>query len=338
MRKSATIQKIRLLRSIKPNKEWSSKTRSILLSQIAAQGSRTQNRNVFMAAKAYGLTFWNDLYNATLGTVLARPRNVFAGAAVLAVVSFFAYTQAQQSLPGEVLYSVKETEENIKVALANPEDLPALELSLIGRRIQEIETLTGRSLEQSDKDQKVEALVQNVSRKLKKVESNLTSIRSQGEPKKVVNIASLVKEKSADYRQVLKQNVATSTPALVNTIDEALATADSAQTKALEVIVDKGKEGGASESEVAAHLTQSIVEVENTAKQLKTTVSMAVLFSATKVLKEAKESVKQKDFKVALRKLTQGKELVSSVESEIGESSASSTPEQDTDIKIKLVF
>ncbi len=336
MRKSATIQKIRLLGSIKPNKEWSAKTRSILLSQIAAQGSHVTKRTPFTAAKAYGLTFWNDLYNATLGTVLSRPRNVFATAVIFAVVGFFAYVSAQQSLPGEALYSVKQTEENIQVAFTAPEELPALELSFIGRRIQEIEMITGQALEQNDKNQKVETLVQNVSRKLKKVENNLSSIRSQGEPKKLVSIASLVKEKSANYRQVLKQNVATSTPTLINTIDEALATADSASTKALEVIVNKGQEGGASESEVAAHLTQSIAEVENTAKQLKTTVSMAALSSATKVLKEAKEYVKQKDFKVALRKLTQGKELVSSVESEISESSASSTSTPST--KIKLVF
>ncbi len=345
MRKSATIKKVRLLQSIKPSKEWSIKTRSILLSQIAAQGARASQPGFAQAVKAYGLTFWSDLYSATLGAVFSRPRNAFAGAAVLAVVGFFVYAQAQQSIPGEPLYSVKQTEEVIKVAITTPNELPALELSFIERRIQELETITQRPLEQSDKEKRVESLVQNVSYKLKKVEDNLSAIRSQEEPKKIINIASLVKEKSGTYRQVLKEKVATSTPALADTISKALATADSAKTKALEIIVDKGQEGGVSETEVAAHLTESISEVEKSAKQLKQTVSMAAISSAKKVLKEAKEHVRQKDFKVALRKLTQGKDLVRNIEAELDVPAATSTPANDEGnatstphTKIKLIF
>lgn len=356
MRKASAIQKIKLLQSIKPSKEWSAKTRSILLSQITAQGSRATNTGFASAAKAYGLTFWNDLYAATLGTAFSRPRNAFATAAVFAIVGVFAYVQAQQSLPGDPLYTVKQSEETIKVALTTPEERPALELSLIERRIQELETLTQRPLEQGEKEKQVQALVENVSGKFKNVQNNLTAIRSQETPKRVVGIASLVKEKSSAYRQVLKERVATSTPALAHTISEALATADSTKTKALEVIVDKGREGGVSESEVAAHLTESIKEVEHTAKQLKQTVSMAALSSAKRVLKEAKEHVKQKEFKVALRKLAQGRGLVSEAEAEIqgsfaikerneGGASATSTNPHDGEsatstpsTKIKLVF
>ncbi len=362
MRKNTAIKQIKLLQTIKPSKDWSEKTRSILLAQISAQGfSPIKSPSVVSGFKAYGLTFWSDFYRATVGMVFSRPRNAFAAFGVLAVMGFFAYTQAQHSLPGEPLYTVKQTEENIKVAFASPQDRPSLELSLIEKRIQELETLTGSELDSAAMEKGVTTLVDSMSENFKNAEHNLDSLKSQEEPKKIVHIASLVKEKAGDYRKALRETLvtqsATSSKELLEKIGEAVATADSANTHALEVIVDKGASAGVSESEVAAHLNASVKEIEDDAKALKETVSMAALTSpdkkretlkkskeATKILKEAKESIKQKDFKVALFKLTQGKELVDAAQDTIGTSASSTdmnTPADATstpDTKIKLIF
>lgn len=362
MRKSTLIKQIKLLQTIKPSKDWSDKTRSILLAQIRAQGaSPAKSANALSAVKAYGLTAWSDFYRATIGVAFSRPRNAFAAFGILAIMGFFAYTQAQHSLPGEPLYSVKQTEETIKVAFASPQDRPSFELSLIEKRIQELEMLRGSGLDAAAKERGVKTLVDSMSENLKNAEHNLDSLKSQEEPKKVVHIASLVKEKAGDYRKALKETLvtqsATSSKDLLEKIGEAVATANSAGTHALEVIVDKGASAGISESEVAAHLNASVKEIEEDAKTLKQTVSMAALSSpdkkretlekskeATKILKEAKESIKQKDFKVALLKLTQGKELIHAAQDTIGASASSTDMNTPTDAtstpntKIKLIF
>lgn len=373
MRKSEAIKKIGLLKAVKPHAGWSSQTRSLLLSQIAAQGvSSSKRAPLFGSLRAYGITAVSEAYAATVGVLFVRPRNVFFTSAAAFGVAVFAVVLAQSSLPGQPLYHVKQTSEGIHVALTPLNDRSALELSLIDRRIKELEAVSQK--ETTSKDSAiVDALVRDVSEKFEHVEKNLASSRVKKEDsKKAVGIASLVKEKSSDYRRVLSEKVAHQSldaaagmnDARIEAISDAVRTADKAATQALEVLVNKGVSAGISETELAAHLTETIERTETAAKDLRQTVTIAAIVSddqkqatlkksqdAQTALDEAKKLVEQKDYKIALLKMTEGKELVDGAKRELAASlkdvpqdgranleqgdAASST---SSDMKIKLVF
>jgi len=371
MRNSEVIKKVGLLKAIKPQASWSSQTRSLLLSQITAQGvSSTKRAPLLGATRAYGFTAIAEAYAATIGILVSRPRNAFFTSAAAFGLAVFAVVIAQSSLPGQPLYQVKQTSEDIQVALTPPADRSALELSLIDRRIKELEAVSNE--EGMAKDPAiVDALVQDVSEKFENVEKNLTASRIKEDPKKAVGIASLVKEKSQDYRRVLAEKVvspaaakaADMDDARIETISNAVRAADKANTKALEVLVDKGVSAGVSETELAAHLTETIERTENSAKDLRQTVKMAGLVSddrkqetlkksqdAQAALDEAKKLVEQKDYKIALLKVTEGKELVDGARRDLAASlgdakQEGANPEEgdnasstSSEMKTKLVF
>ncbi|MBI4250695.1 hypothetical protein HY622_03845 [Candidatus Uhrbacteria bacterium] len=366
MRNSEVIKKVGLLKAIKPQASWSSQTRSLLLSQIVAQGvSSTKRAPLLGATRAYGFTAIAEAYAATIGVLVSRPRNAFFTTAAAFGLAVFAVVVAQSSLPGQPLYQVKQTSEDIQVALTPPADRSALELSLIDRRIKELEAVSAE--EGTAKDPAiVDALVQDVSKKFESVEKNLTASRVKEDPKKAVGIASLVKEKSQDYRRVLAEKVvspAAMDDARIETISNAVRAADKANSKALEVLVDKGASVGVSETELAAHLTETIEHTESLAKDLRQTVKMAGLVSddqkqetlkksqdAQVALDEAKKLIEQKDYKIALLKVTEGKELVDGARRELAASVGDTkqegvSPEEgdnasstSSEMKIKLVF
>lgn len=371
MRNSEVIKKIGLLKAVKPQPSWSSQTRSLLLTQIAAQGVSSAKRTPFLGAtRAYGFTALAEAYAATLGVLISRPRNAFFTSAATLGVAVLAVVLAQSSLPGQPLYQVKQTSEDIHVAFTPPDDRSALELSLIDRKIKELEAVSQEEVKATD-PAIVDALVQDVSKKFENVQKNLASSRAKEDPKKAVGIASLVKEKSHDYRRVLAEKVAPQSAdtaanmddARIETISNAVRAADKADAKALEVLVDKGVSAGISDSELAAHLTETIERTQTAAEDLRQTVKIATIVSddqkhatlkksqdAQALLKEAKKFVEQKDYKIALLKVTEGKELVDGAKRELAASlgdvkqdeatleegdNASST---SSEMKIKLVF
>lgn len=371
MRNSEVIKKIGLLKAVKPQTGWSSQTRSLLLSQIAAQGvSSAKRAPLFGAMRAYGITALADAYRATVGVLVSRPQNALFSSAAAFGVAAFVIVLAQSSLPGQPLYQVKQASEDIHVALTPPDDRSTLELSLIDRRINELEAVSQEETTAKD-PAVVNALVQDVSKKFENVQKNLVPSRVKEDPKKAVGIASQVKEKSQNYRRILAENVALPSDgaaanmddARMKAISNAVRTADKADAKALEVLVDKGVSAGITDTELAVHLTETIKRTETSAKDLSKTVTMAGLVSdsqkeatlkksqdAQTVLNEAKQLVKQKDFKIALLKMTEGKELVDGAKRELAASltdaaqGGASTEQDDSasstssEMKIKLVF
>lgn len=328
------IQHIRTLKAIKPSAEWKSRTKDVLLSQMRSQGSQAIAVPFGRRAFVYCAESMRTAYHTTFGVVFARPAYLAAALSVTIVIGSGVVFVAEKSLPGDPLYAVKQTKEEVSIAFVSQEDRAEAELERVTRRLEELRALQSSPLSDQEKDKQVEAVVDTLSQNLSTVRQSLGAIV---EPVKALSAAHAIKQQADSTRQEL------GSLKVFDHVERKLADAQSAvrQTdqKALEVIVDRGGSAGLTDAAIASQLAEetsalasklTVLEMKVTIATVGEPVGRDELFKerdgARAALKEASEQIEKKDFKLALEKINQSKEIMLVIEQKLKDTAQGSAP------------
>lgn len=324
------VRQLKTLQSIKPAKQWSESTREILLSQIKAQEAPRVHAAAFSGTWAYVSGGASVAFHTIVSALFAHPTVLAAALTVFVAGSTSAVYVAEKSVPGEPLYAIKHTKEQINLALVTDPDARAqLELDFVDNRLSELQEVNGRTTPAEEKNAAVAGLADTMARDLASVSRKLDSIKKGGEPHKVTKLANAITSSTDRYGKAL----AAATPSLTDTaVSKAIDTIDDAHNKALGVIIEKKDSAGISDEIVAAQI-KSTIDAQ-TGKIEKIKVAMAALKetetkemtastqAAQKKLDEAKTYLEKKDYRVALERVSETSQLVQGVNQKIDTSIA----------------
>lgn len=328
-------KQLSLLKSIKPRAEWTADTRAILVSQVQAQGALIKKPGVMRGVSSYTQGAVGSIYHYTLGPLVA-PLASHPGALMMALIAFLfsgsvVGVVSQGSLPGESLYSVKRTGEEIQTAFVSGDRKTESDIAFIDTRLKELQALAEQPLDDAEKSKRVDEVINEVASHLSQAQNHLEEIKSTQEARKVVNLASLVTAKTTKVQEVLNKTNESLPAAVQQTSQTAVANASAvaqeAGGKALEVIVDKKEAAGVPETEVVNQIEQKIKEAEQQVDAVKERIATTdspkgsttkdIQGKASSILDQAKASLAKKDFKLALSKLIESKELVKTAKKEL---------------------
>lgn len=299
------------LQSIKPRTEWKDRTREILLAQISAQSTAQEHK-----APALGLTFaytrgmLTTCYRQTIEQLFARPL-ALSGVLSLAVVAAVSVVVASEnSVPGDPLYTVKRTGEQVRVAFVSPQDRPVLQLDLADKRLLELSALSARSLSEDlseeEKQEQAAQLSAEADQSIATAQKEFLRLTKET-PEKAVQVATELKER-ATKSQEQAENAA---------LPEVLARLDETKSAALAIIVKEKNAANVSDQEMSTHLEEAISELEVRLARLQSVhaagfqgdnVEKAEKVSAT--LTEARASLAHNDFTVALVGINRTREII----------------------------
>lgn len=341
MARKALVKQLETLQAIKPRTEWKHSAREILLSQISAQGAVQAGRvSVFSGAIAYARGAGSVAYRVTIGQLFERPLVLSGVLSVLVVGVVSVAVASRDSLPGDPLYSLKQTHENIRIAIVAPEDRPVLQLELAQNRLEELNQVSQGSLSTEEKNAKATELAENADRGIATIKDDLERLK-KSTPKKAIEIATAIGKQAGEYETGVtssNNSLGASSP-IAPTLHRVIENLDKAQDQALSVIVEKKDSAGVSEAEVASNVQDAIDSLEARLARIEK-VSAAGLKKdgalsgksneAKKNLKGARDLVDRRDFKVALDKISLSRGMITSLEKDIRQSGDS---EQKTEAK-----
>ncbi len=193
--------------------------------------------------------------------------------------SIASVSAAEQSLPGDFLYSLKLATEQARLALTSETDEKLkLKLEFTSRRGAEL-----KSVASSDGPEKPERIIQAaeiLKRDLDTVKQQLDDVKTDQQPDRVVAAAKLVDQKSAEIVQTLQESKADLAAGAKEKVTEAQAAAADTSVKAIEVLVEQNQQ---STSSIA---TNEVVQVMNDHTKTVADVTPAAVFlaSSTSVL------------------------------------------------------
>ena len=257
-------------------------------------------------------------YLMNIGQLFARPLVLSGFLSILLVGAISAGVASERSVPGDPLYTVKQTHEQIRIAFVSPENRPTLRLELAQNRLDEIGSLSDRALSDEEKSKQTAELVQDARKSIVTAQDDLEQLKKE-EPKKAVQVAALVNKRAGEYEQAQRDGAGSPLRDVMKTLDET-------QNKALAVIVDKKDTAGLAESEVATHITDAIDVLEERLSRMEK-VSAAGFkdapqlteksSEAKKNLQDARDSVERRDFKLALDQISLSRGIIAGVENEL---------------------
>ncbi len=328
------IHSIQTLKAIKPSSEWKTRTKDVLLSQIRSQGSHEVAVPFSQRTFVYCTEGLRIAYHATFGVVFARPAHLAAALSLVIGIGSAMVFIAERSLPGDPLYAVKQTTEEVGMAFVSPDGRAEAELERTMRRLAELRALAHAPLSDEEKEHHVEAVVDTLSGTLSTVRQSLDTI---SEPSKALSAAHAIKEKTATVRQELGElDVSEKTESKLADVQAAVRQTDQ---KALEVIVDRGGSAGLTDAAIATQLTEETRTLTNKLNNLEMKVTIATAGKpdnheellkkkneAQQRLAEVSEQIEKKDFKLALEKLNQSKELAADLERRLKDTAVGSAP------------
>ncbi|MBI2645158.1 hypothetical protein HYW94_03245 [Candidatus Uhrbacteria bacterium] len=342
------IKQIQLLKSIQPSREWSVQTRDVLFSQIRAQGKvGVQKSSKIACTWAYARSTFSTAYQYSIGLLFERPLALASALSVFVISVLGAFFYSQTSMPGDALYAMKRTSEGVRTALVSPDDRAQLEIEFADRRMEEIRAVSEKKeTAPEEKAKSISGLLDNASENFTNVKKTLEDAKSVSTPKKIVDIAKLAQAKAGQYEKALGQ-VQSADPdrqnaVLAQKINTALTDVHAAESKALEVIVDKKDIAQMSDDEVKSQIAQYITQTQEKVEKVKVTAAgltdetakaktASAADSAQKALEEAKAVLEKNEYKSAVAKLDESKKIIDSLQAQ----SASGDPAQE---KIKLIY
>lgn len=293
-------QRISALRSIErrvqPDEAWIRATRDTLLMQVRnslpteAVRPAVQVRDWFRHFVPKQVTyFFRGPLVATLSIM-----TIALGGSVASV------SAAEQSLPGDFLYSLKLATEQARLALTPSKDEKLkLKVEFTTRRGEEL-----KSVAQDDSPTRPERVVQAaeiLKRDLDTVKQQLDDVNAESEPGKVVEAAKLVDQTSNAIVQSLQMSKLDLPAETKEKVTEAQAAAADAGVKAIEVLVTKNQESSdnVSENDVVQALqthTQTVadatVEGSLTVSSTSPVLTITSVVTSTLPFSEAIEQIK----------------------------------------------
>lgn len=214
---------------IKPSAEWKARQREILMSQISSQW-QTEDRKL---AVFRNLSFFPQplLKSAVSGIIVV----------CLVFGWMFGVDASKQSLPGDILYPIKITSEQIELSLSFKQTRKAnLEMEYANRRFEEFKKVKTNFQDQS----KAAAPLKSFQQNIKKATSRVASLTKEPQNDEVNKLVTDLEKKTSEYIAVLKEeNKNEENNDLKEDLKAALDVSTEANEAVVSIIVTKHEEG-----------------------------------------------------------------------------------------------
>ena len=200
MTEKELIGKIRELRQIQPRKDWVSLTKIQILGDYA-----TRPRN-----------FWE-----VFPKLVFQYKPAFATLIILGVL-VGAFSFAQNSLPGDILYSIKKLTEKSQAVFVSKEELPKYNLEIANKRLDELTEIA-----QTNQVKKLASAISGFQANMSEAAKSLAEVKGQ-DVEKIVAQTKKLEENKQKVEKVLATKIET------EEYDDALAQLVENQIKDLE--------------------------------------------------------------------------------------------------------
>jgi len=305
------MRQLKDLRDIKPRAEWVKDTRAILLSQIRGQES-------LESARVSGIRYM-DVLKVVFGYKILAPIVRPVSAAVLAIIvaltgGVAGVRAAKNSTPGDLLYPVKLTSENLQVGLASaPSKKAELYLNFAEERVKEIEKI--KAAANGSRSMKIDSAASNLKDKLQKATEQLNAVRAT-EPEKAVELAKSVNAKVeaiSGKLSVIEKDLKVTNESS-DAVSSAQAAARNTEIGAVEVIIEKSATGTTG-SELKDIIGNKIDSMTQDIRDSKTEMDSAVeVIIAEQKLQEAGKLLNEGDLDSAVSRMKESVEAANPVD------------------------
>jgi len=177
MEEKELIAKLKELRQIKPSQDW------VFLTKDQILNNEEKYSNPFSAVlSVFRIIFAKPAYAAT--------------AVVFVFVGLFGtFASAQNSLPGDMLYSVKKISERAQMTFSSQEDLPRIQLELASKRMEELSRIA--------KENRVKNLAASINETKASISEANKTLAKAASPDEVKKIVDEIEEKAQAVSQTL---------------------------------------------------------------------------------------------------------------------------------------
>lgn len=294
-------QRIRALRSaerrFEPDAAWVRSTRGALLKSVSASLPTEPVRTHHKVSHFFRHFVPPQFTQLVRGPVIATVAMIVAalGGSVASV------SAAEQSLPGDFLYSLKLATEQARLAFtATKEDKLKLKIEFTTRRGDELKTVAKSDV--PEKPARVVQAAEILKRDLDTVKKQLEDVKADAPTKNVVAVAKLVDQTTGQIVQQLQDTKSDVSAETKEKLTEAQVVAADTGVKALEVLVEKHQQSndvlGAPEvvqaiqdhTKIVANVTGDPALVSSTTAVIDTASSSTALPIAVEQIKVATQS------------------------------------------------
>ena len=159
------IKNLRKLDKVQPSRQWLALLRRNLITQIDYDIKREKSAR-------FGFLFgWLGGFQ----TMALAVSSLF----ILFVGPWLTLKAAENSLPGDLLYSIKKASEGVQKTVANSEEKPRLQVEFAGRRLEELSKVNQDIDSVSEKTEKSKEIIGNFKDNLASVSQQIKGISSK---------------------------------------------------------------------------------------------------------------------------------------------------------------
>jgi len=334
------IDRLTQLKKVRPDDNWVIFCRQNLASEISKNyGKETMPAFNFSSAFASFMRYIRNPH-PVLKPVVAFVLIfgfVFSG-------SWVVIAKANNSLPGDRLFSVKLALEEAKLLTAtSAEGKAQVQTDMITVRIDELNRIINQGGSMEQKQPKIEEAVNNLQSHLLSAKDALPKLNNT-EAKKVVEVAKRMDASAASAEQSLSEAKSALSPDMKNNLTDKIAEAadeaDKTSTKALETMVQRQGEAGVSQTEIAVKVDEKIQKTEQMVKTFAQSINNSAIadklpINATIVLDESDKAIEQarlllenNDITGALQAIKSASEMVKSAQKLVDNASPAQTTQQ----------
>jgi len=296
-----------------PDAQWLVSTKDTLMMQIGNTVGGQEPRTGFRAfAESLRIFLPENLAKAAMVPLAVVLLVVGAGYGSSAVVA-----AAHDTLPGHFLYKVKLAAEDLNLKLTPKSDRTERRVEIAGRRLNEMARLAASA--SPEKEEKIQRVANLFSDEMNAIRKDLADLQDEKDADEAIRIALRVEAKVDEYQAIFRHGLFTGRPSF----RMALLNLDQVSVKALEILLEK--QSLASSVLPEAQLSASVGrKIDSFSAHVATTQdaltggaaspSQLLTIKAQEAVDEAKSLLSQGDFRAAMRKVSEGADLVSEAE------------------------
>lgn len=188
---------------LQPDRVWENKTKYQILAEISSQNRLMQSQKLTSTDRA-DMFFMNFLgkVSPSFSKVVAVFLIIMMGSGVGVV--------AQASVPGETLWPVKRSMEEIELSLTfNPIKETEVHIKHVGKRVKEIDKiLQSDSAQPNRKEKAIKQAVSHLETDVNSVDSSLKVVKEEKKPTEVVELVKKVADASQEVKTSLEASQA----------------------------------------------------------------------------------------------------------------------------------
>lgn len=184
-------------RGIKPDAAWVRATRETLLMQV-----RNTMPTAEVAAR-HRLPFFSSLYRRVSDAVRGPVLAAMSIASVVLGGSIASVSAAENSLPGDTLYSVKLVTEQARLAFAGKPDKVKLKAEFTKRRVEELKAII--TSDGPEKNVRAALAADGLKRDLDTLKQQLTDVQEQSDDKTAADAAKTVDKNAVEVSKTLAE-------------------------------------------------------------------------------------------------------------------------------------